>query len=199
MFTVKHFRMLQLLITLGLILSIAGGTSGTIQPDGTVKVATTSKVGIALYIVAFVALTFVYFASVSRTYCVPAKERRVPVAIAFALPFILVRLVYSACAVFLHSHLFNIVTGNVIVLVVMAIVEEFTVVVIYILLGFTVDKLEKGSAGKIAGRKWKAKKNRLSRRDKAYAAGEPEAQRLDLQGYQGPTQPQLMQQHGVMR
>ncbi|KAF2241062.1 hypothetical protein BU26DRAFT_410496, partial [Trematosphaeria pertusa] len=156
-FTVKHFRLLQVLITVGLVLNIVGGTSGNVQPDGKIEVQTTSKVGIILFIVSHVGLVLVYAASVPRTACVPPKERRVPVALLLALPFVLVRLVYSACAVFLHNHLFNIITGSVPVYVVMAVVEEFIVVAIYLLLGFAVDKLDDTQQGPLASRPWKGK------------------------------------------
>ncbi|KAH7386926.1 hypothetical protein DE146DRAFT_702011 [Phaeosphaeria sp. MPI-PUGE-AT-0046c] len=183
-FTIKHFRLLQLLITLGLILSIVGGTSGTTKPDGTVQVATTSKAGIALYIVAYVGIVLVYLTSIPKTSIIPKQERRVPVAILLALPFILVRLIYSGCAVFLHTHLFNPVTGNVVVRVVMAIVEEFVVVTIYIALGFLVTKLHPTAQGPIAGREWKNKNTRGERRVRRQPRDE-----LEQQGtYQpGPT------------
>ncbi|KAF2032367.1 hypothetical protein EK21DRAFT_110042 [Setomelanomma holmii] len=151
-FTVKHFRLLQLLITVGLILSIVGGTSSNIQPNGHIEVETTSKVGIILYIIAYVGLALVFAISIPRLHVVIGKERRVAVAIVLAMPFILVRLVYSACAVFLHNHLFNMVTGSVVVLVVMDVAMEFIVVAIYILLGFAVDKVGRDNAGPIAGR-----------------------------------------------
>jgi hypothetical protein len=173
-FTVKHFRILQLLITVGLILSIVGGISGTIEPDGTVKVATTSKVGIVLYLVAYVGIILVYLTSVPRTSVVPEQERRV----LLALPFILVRLIYSACAVFLHSHLFNLVTGNVVVRVVMAVVEEFVVVAIYIALGFLVIKLHATAQGPIAGRSKKNDRTRSERRIRRQSPGELEQQRM---------------------
>ncbi|KAF1937187.1 hypothetical protein EJ02DRAFT_458942 [Clathrospora elynae] len=177
-FTTKHFRVLQLLIIVGLILGIAGGTSGTVQPDGTVKVATTSKAGIALYIVAYVGIVLVYLVSVPRASVIPDQERRVPVAIIFALPFVLVRLIYSACSVFLHSHLFNIVTGNVAVRVAMAVIEEFIVVAIYIALGFLVTKLDANAQGPIAGREWKNKKTRGERRLRRHSMGALEQQRM---------------------
>tara|TARA_R110002003_G_scaffold20_1_gene1041 strand:- start:7187 stop:7594 length:408 start_codon:yes stop_codon:yes gene_type:complete len=112
-------------------------------------------------------------------YVVVGKERRVAVAVVFALPFILVRLVYSACAVFLHSHHFNIVTGNIVVLAIMAIAQEFIVVAIYVLLGFVVDKMDGENQGPIAGRAWKRKSNnKLSRRvERRFASNEVEAQR----------------------
>jgi hypothetical protein len=169
---------LQLVITIGLILSIAGGTSGTVQLDGTVRVASTSKAGIALYIVAYFGIVFVYLTSVPRTSVVPNQERRVPVAIILALPFVLSRLIYSACSVFLHSHLFNIVTGNVAVRVATAIIEEFIVVAIYIALGFLVIKLDAHAQGPIAGREWKNKKSRGRKRLRRHSTGALEQQRM---------------------
>jgi hypothetical protein len=167
-----HFRVLQLLITIGLILSIVGGTSATTKPDGEIEVETTSKAGIALYIVAYVGLVLVYLISVPSTSVVLSKERRVPVAILFALPLVFVRLIYSACSVFLHSKNFNIVTGSIVVLVAMAVVEEFLVVTIYIVLGFLVDKLDANSQGPITGRQWKMKKGRYATRIKREGRGE---------------------------
>ncbi|KAF2119624.1 hypothetical protein BDV96DRAFT_540673 [Lophiotrema nucula] len=159
----KHFRLIQILITVGLILSIAGGSSNSTNSDGQLKVSTTSRVGIVLYIVAFVALVLVFFLSVLHSSIIPHNERRVPLAVLFALPFILVRLVYSACSVFLHNHLFNIINGSVVVLVVMAVLEEFIVVVVYLILGFFVDKLDKSNQGPIASREWKNKRGKKHR------------------------------------
>jgi hypothetical protein len=167
-----------LLITVGLILSIAGGTSITVQPDGTFKVATTSKAGIALYIVAYVGIILVYLISVPKTSIVPNQERRVPVAIIFALPFVLVRLIYSACSVFLHNHLFNIVNGNVALRVAMAVIEEFIVVAIYIALGFMVTKLDAHAQGAIAGREWKQRRTRVEGRRGRHSLGALEQQQV---------------------
>jgi uncharacterized membrane protein len=113
--------------------------------------------------VGYVGIGLVYLISIPKTSIIPNQERRVPVAIIFALPFILVRLIYSACSVFLHSHLFNIVTGNLALRVVMAVIEEFMVVAIYVVLGFMITKLDADAQGSIAGREWKQKRNRVER------------------------------------
>jgi hypothetical protein len=157
-----------LLIVIGLVLNIVGGTSSSIGPDGTIEVNILSKVGIILYIVAFVALILMFLVSLTRAHYVPEKERRVPYAIIVALPFILVRLLYSACAVFLHNHLFNLVTGSVVVLALMAVIEEFIVVAIYVALGFLVDKLDENEQGAIAGRPRKAKKKLFGKKEPKY-------------------------------
>lgn len=156
-FGVKQFRLIQLFITLGLILAIAGGTGGSTNSDGTPKIATTSKVAIALYIVAFIAIVLVWLVSMSGLSVVPTVEKRVAFAILIAFPFILVRLVYSACVVFLHSHFFNLVNGSVVVNALMAVAMEFVVVTIYLSLGFFISTLSPNDAGPIATRQWKAK------------------------------------------
>jgi uncharacterized membrane protein (DUF485 family) len=143
---------------LGLILSIAGGTSGNTNPDGTVTVSTTSKAGIGLYIAAFCALCLVLLFSISSIRVVPTLERRAAIAVIVALPFILVRLAYSALVVFVHNHLFNPITGSVAVFAAMAVVEEFIVVFIYLLLGFSLERLQPHQQGEIASRAWKAPK-----------------------------------------
>lgn len=159
---VKHFRVLQLLISIGLILSIAGGTSGSPSSNGTVKPSTTSQVGIILYIVAFVGLLFVLFRSSGYRKSIPKQERRIPIAVGLAIPFIAVRLAYSALAVFLHDKTFSLIGGSVAVHAAMAIIEEFVVVIDYLILGFSLQKLEVG--GEISGRQWKDRNNRDSGR-----------------------------------
>jgi hypothetical protein len=129
-----------------------------------VQVAATSKVGIVLYIVAFVVILVVYSVSIRSTSVIAKQERRIPAAIIFALPLILVRLIYAACAVFLHSHLFNIVTGSMAVRVSMAIIEEFLVSAIYVAVGFLVTSIDPSAQGPIAGREWKLKGSKGARR-----------------------------------
>lgn len=154
---------MQLLISLGLILSIVGGTSGSPSDNGTIKVATTSKAGIILYIVALAAMIVFLFHSSGYKNSIPKQERRLPVAVALAIPFILVRLVYSALAVFLNDHLFSVVGGSVVVRVCMASIEEFIVVVIYLLLGFSLEKLEISEQGELATRAWKERRSNSRR------------------------------------
>jgi hypothetical protein len=138
----------------GLILGIVGGTSGNHSPNGTVQVQTTSKVGIILYLVGFAAMVIILFVSAPQTGAVPPKERRVPVAVAFAMPFILVRLLYSVLSVFVHNHIFNVFNGSVPAWVVMSVLEEFVVVVTYLILGLLVEKLDKSEHGALQGRGW---------------------------------------------
>ncbi|KAF2651886.1 hypothetical protein K491DRAFT_696113 [Lophiostoma macrostomum CBS 122681] len=138
--TTLHFRIIKIVITVGLVLSVVGGISGyKTQPDGSIKIPTESKVGVILFIPAFVALILILFVSLPHTAVVPPKERRVPVAVAFAFPFVAVRLLYSILAVYLHNHTFGVLNGSVVVWALMAVVEEFIVVIMYLTLGFLVD------------------------------------------------------------
>lgn len=164
LFSIKQFRFVQLLITLGLILSIAGGSSGSSSGSGQVTVSTTTQVGIILYIVAFVGLTYFLLVSSSYRSAVPIQERRSPVAVAIAWPFILVRLVYSALAVFLHDSNFSIIGGNVTLHVCLAVLEEFVVVMDYLILGFNLRKLEPEQQGELANRVWKERQARRNQR-----------------------------------
>ncbi|KAK3938954.1 hypothetical protein QBC46DRAFT_291396 [Diplogelasinospora grovesii] len=153
-FNVRHFRLVQVLITVGLILSIVGGTSSSGSDDGgSIQPSTISQVAIILYIVAVAACTGILLLSFPSLSAVPDEERALAAAVALALPFIMVRLAYSALAVFLHNSTFSIVDGNVVVWVCMAVLEEFVVVAIYLLLGFRLNRLD--AQGEILGREWK--------------------------------------------
>jgi hypothetical protein len=158
-FGMKQFRLVQLLITLGLILSIAGGTSGS-SSDGTVTVSTTAKVGVILYVIAFAGITFILVISAGHRTAVPIQERRSPVAIAIAWPLIFVRLTYSILAIFLHNSTFSVVGGKVGVRVGLAVVEEWLVVIDYLILGFNLQKLEPEQQGELTNRQWKDRRQR---------------------------------------
>jgi hypothetical protein len=152
---VKHFRILQLLISLGLILSIAGGSSGSSSNSSP---STTSKASIILFIVGFVGICCVWFISLPGLSHVPGQEKRISMFVLIALPFILVRLAYSALAVFLHDHTFNIIDGSVTVHAFMAVIEEFIVVGLYLALGWMLRGLKAEEQGPIASRPWKEAK-----------------------------------------
>lgn len=153
----KQFRLVQLLITLGLILSIVGGTSGSTS-DGKVTVSTEAKAGVILYIVAFAGITFILVVSSGYRTAVPIQERRSPAAVTVTWPFILVRLVYSVLATFLNDNTFSVVGGSVGVRVGMAVVEEWVVVIAYLALGFSLQKLQPEEQGELASRQWKERR-----------------------------------------
>ena len=152
--SVFYFRAIQLLITLGLILSIVGGTS-SISSTGVYKVQTTSEAGVILYIVTYVALGLMTAVTLWNATYVASAETRLMWAVIVAMPLILVRLIYSLLVVFQHSHTFNIVSGSATVFGVMAVMEEIGVVLIYLFVGWTTDAAPKSAERPIASRPWK--------------------------------------------
>lgn len=156
MFSVLHFRAIQLCVTLGLILSIVGGTS-SVSSTGVYSVQTTSKAGVCLYILAYIALVFVTVISVSKIGYVSSGESRLVWAVVIAMPFILVRLIYSLLTVFHHDKHFSTFSGSVVILVVMAILEEMFVVLVYLLAGFLTDAAPKSASRPIQNRPWKGR------------------------------------------
>jgi len=93
---------------------------------------------------------------------IKSRERFVAFAIVAACPFIAIRLLYSILAVFVHNHWFSTLNGSVGVRVGMATVEEYIVVIIYISIGFVLQKLTEEQRGPIESRPWKERKARRS-------------------------------------
>jgi hypothetical protein len=153
-FNAIHFRLLQLLITIGLVLCIVGGTSST-SSAGVYQPHTTTKVGVVLYLIAFIALGLVAVVITYKLSNAPSDDKRLVWAVIIALPFILVRLIYSLTSVFSHNRHFNLITGSVVIHVVMAVLEEMAVVFIYLGIGWKTDILTPTNRGPIATRPWK--------------------------------------------
>ncbi|RFU25705.1 hypothetical protein B7463_g10635, partial [Scytalidium lignicola] len=154
LFHAIQFRLIQLVITIGLILSIVGATS-SVSPTGVYQPQATTKVGVVLYVVAFVALVLIAAVISAKLSTSPGDDRKFSYAVVLALPFILVRLIYSLISVFAHNSHFNLLTGSVIIHVFMAVLEEMAVVVIYLVVGWMTDALAPTARGPIASRPWK--------------------------------------------
>ena len=159
-----QFRGTQIIITLGLILSIVGGTS-SVSPSGTFTVQTTSKAGVLLYVAAFVALavtTVLVIPKFAGSGAHTGGERYLAFAVIVALPFIAVRIVYSLLAVFLHDHDFSLIDGSVPIWVAMAVAEEFLVVIFYLAVGWKAEALPATKRGPLTSRPWKGDLNPTS-------------------------------------
>jgi hypothetical protein len=153
-FSAIHFRILQLLITVGLILCIVGGTNST-SSTGVYQPQSETKVGVVLYVVAFIAIAAISGVTAAKLSNAPSQDKRLVWAVLIALPFIFVRLVYSLISVYSHNHNFNLLTGSVAIRVVMAVLEEMAVVVLYLAIGWKTDALKPADRGPIASRPWK--------------------------------------------
>lgn len=196
-FTARHFRLLQLILLVGTILAIAGGTNISVDANGIFQIPTTSKVGVCLYIVSFTGIALLFVLSLPQVSVLPIEERRTPLAIGIALPFIAVRLLYSVLSVFLHDHLFSVANGSTAVRLGMAVVEEIVVVGIYVLLGLSVHKLDASFKGSISSNPWSSKKSSRNQQAAQVAAVEAEAQYLNA--YPAPPSPPHLQTRGVAR
>ncbi|KAF4632701.1 hypothetical protein G7Y89_g5425 [Cudoniella acicularis] len=141
-FNTKLFRVLQLVISIGLILGIIGVTSGgSWAADGSFTPSTVSKVGIIVYIFVLAALTIIFILELSSVSVVPSQERILTVHIPIALLAIAVRLLYSTLCIFVHDATFSLFGGSITANVLMAIVEEFFVVIITLALGFKLRRI----------------------------------------------------------
>ncbi|KAF2663291.1 hypothetical protein BT63DRAFT_444634 [Microthyrium microscopicum] len=170
-FRTQYFRVIQLLVTIGVILAIVGGTSGNVNADGTTQVASESKAAIIVLIVAFVAICALWLFTLKYQSSLSSSERRVSLAVQLSLPLIAVRLAYSALKVFLHNSTFNSITGSVAAQAGMAIVEEFIVVWIYLALGFMLETLQPHQQGEIAQRSWGNRKSERPQRSQNSRGG----------------------------
>jgi hypothetical protein len=152
-----QFRATQLIITIGLILSIVGGTS-SISPSGTFTVQTTSKAGLLLSAVGWAIVTLRTIFTIPQ-FSSHTSEKRIAIAVIIALPLIAVRIIYSLLAVFLHNHDFSLINGSVTIWVVMAVLEEIFVVIIYLIVGWKAEALPANQRGPLTSRPWKGPLN----------------------------------------
>lgn len=137
-------KFIELLLLVALILGIVGGINASgdvVKNHGVYVVPTISKVGSALFILCYVAIvasTILISFAVSHA---EAGEKRILTAVAISLPFLLVRLIYSVISTFTHSKSFNLLSGSVVVLVCVALIEEFIIVLVYEGFGLTLHKV----------------------------------------------------------
>jgi hypothetical protein len=138
-----HMKFIQLIVMTGLIISIIGGidASDNLSSTGVYTPQTLSKVAMGLFIAGYVLIagtTIILSFSVSHA---EHGERRLLVAVAISLPFLLVRLIYSAISLLANTANFNSLSGNVTIYLCMALIMELCVVVIYEAVGLTLRKI----------------------------------------------------------
>jgi hypothetical protein len=146
--------MLQLLIIIALILCIVGGTN-SISSSGVYQPQATTKVGVVLYVVAFILLVLMAIMAASKLSNAPSDEKMLVWAVFLAFPFILVRIIYSLLLAFSHDSHFNLITGSVVIHVFMSVVEEMIVVIIFLVIGWRIEALSPADRSPIASRPWK--------------------------------------------
>ncbi|HEX4172274.1 MAG TPA: hypothetical protein VHY82_07325, partial [Acetobacteraceae bacterium] len=106
----RILKFIELIIMVALILGIVGGVNASdnlTSSGGKYTPGSLSKAGTALFIVCYVAIvicTILIFFSISHA---SHGEKRIFFAVALALPFLLVRLVYSIMSSLVNNQHFN--------------------------------------------------------------------------------------------
>ena len=129
----------QILITIGLILGIAGGiradnnwgSTGSYQPDAI------QKVSIVIFIISWALVVFMTVHTLGKAHGASSQTQKIAVAVfAISLPLLAVRIAYSAVSIFAHPTSFSSINGSVTIMLCMALIEEAIVVLMYEVLGF---------------------------------------------------------------
>ena len=132
------FLCLHVPVGVALALAIVGGVKISDQDPSTASSGhALEKVAIIIFLAIFLVLACICIYTLIRLTYVPRTERIIVYIVALSIPFLLARLIYSIISAFdWRSVTFNIITGSVAVRVVMATMEEFVIVIIYLIAGF---------------------------------------------------------------
>lgn len=136
------FYLFHILTITCLALTIAGITAN-MTPQAMQHPDTKIKVGMILYIVSWAQMCLYLAILTWHRDSLEKGERRTLVAVAVSAPFVLVRILYSVFMWFLHNSNFSLFDGNVTVQLVMAVLEEFVVVIVCLAIGLTLGVRDK--------------------------------------------------------
>ncbi|KAI3337050.1 hypothetical protein HD806DRAFT_475494 [Xylariaceae sp. AK1471] len=145
----RVLRLVQILVLVGLILSAVGGSNSGSDYAKTMQyvVSPLTQAGVALTIVGFALLVLTTgVVGLNISHAEPG-EKRVVLAVALSLPFLLIRIIYSAVGAFGHNPAFNQVTGDINILLGTAVIEEIIIVFIVESIGLTLSVRPKRQDG----------------------------------------------------
>jgi hypothetical protein len=138
----KMIKLVELILTIGVILGIIGGVNAGNQFSATGKFVTghESIAGTCLLLVTF-AMTIIGTLMVSFDMQYADRgDHRVFWAVVVSLPLLAVRLVYTCLSTLTHDPRFSLVGGSTTLLLCLAFLEELAVVIIYEGVGLTLGK-----------------------------------------------------------
>lgn len=144
---INHIRVVQILVSISLLISIAGGvlTETNWGKTGVFNPSVVSKVGTAVFVVCF-AMTIIITGMICKSmHAAEAKEKRLLLVVAISRPFMLVRVIYAAISNFRYTTTFSSLFGDVTILLVMVLIMELIVVVMYEAVGLTLERKPKQS------------------------------------------------------
>lgn len=139
-------KFLQLLVTIGLVLGIAGGikatenwgSTGSYQPD------VIQKVSIVIFIISWTLVVFMTHHTLGKAHGASSHTQKIAVGVfAISLPLLAVRIAYSAVSIFASPKSFSTIDGSVTIMLCMALIEEAIVVLMYEILGFVTLETER--------------------------------------------------------
>jgi len=141
-------KLIELLIVVGLILGIVGGTEAgdNFSKTGTFIPSALNKAGTSLLVLSF-AITVLFIAIVSfDSPHAEEGEHRILFAVVASIPFMIVRLVYSCLSTFTHNKNFSLINGDETIILCVALLQELAVVILYEGVGLTLRKIPKAPA-----------------------------------------------------
>lgn len=135
----RIIQLAQLPAMIALILCIVGGideadTSASSIASG----KKLFKAGIIIFLIVYILLLILVVITMKDFRNAPHVERRIYFAVAAALPFLAVRLLWSLLSVFSNNKEFAMFGGKPAIQLCMAVLEEFVVVCIYTTVGLTI-------------------------------------------------------------
>lgn len=135
----KFFVVLHLPILTGLVFILVGAKK-LFKPDGSgiSKYKTLTSVGIALLMLSFLVLVLLTVLTFSRiNFHLSPPQKKFLLAIVFSIPFLCVRLVYSAIFFFTQNVKFSPIGGDIVIQACLQIPEEMITILTYLLVGIT--------------------------------------------------------------
>ncbi|KAI1327829.1 hypothetical protein F5Y16DRAFT_370403 [Xylariaceae sp. FL0255] len=169
----RMLRFLNLVILVSLILSAIGGSdAGTNYANtGVYVVSPLTKAAIALIIIGFIAIVLVTVLVAFNISSAEPGEKRIVAAVAVCLPFLLVRIIYSAISAFDNPPAFNSFTGSASVYLGLAVIEEIIIVIVMEAVALTlrvIPKEERAASSNSRSGPIGAGRRRRGRRNDAY-------------------------------
>jgi hypothetical protein len=129
-------RLLHLPCSLAIVLCVVGGVhQSSSDPKVQASGKTNSKVGVTIFLLAFVQIVILTLVTVPHARQIPTAQKRILYAILLALPLLAIRLLYSILAGFSTSTTFSTTRGNPCVQLGMAVIEEIIIIVLYLTAG----------------------------------------------------------------
>lgn len=149
----KYMGYLSIPLLVGLILGIVGSTKAfDSNPNGRSSSSSYIKAAVILYALALVALSAIAMFNLARQHSMIEGEKRLALAVAASIPFLIVRILYSIISAFDRSSKVFKSTSNsttaVIVQAIMSSTMEFIVVIIYLAAGFAVGRIPRSMVKK---------------------------------------------------